>query len=216
MLITLLYHKAGAGRYATPISQLKEHFAYISDHYPTLWPKDPIKGQSVCLTFDDATKDFVEVIYPILERYHLKSVLAVPTRVIDGGSKDHCSWRELKSLAQGGLVHLASHSHSHSDMTTLPLDDLRDEYTHSKELIERHTGVTPTTFVFPYGRCNRSVIKEGKREYETLMRIGSGVNFKWDRLIYRINADGLTRPDFPFPIGWRYFGSTLVNKLRGK
>ena len=83
MLIAPLYHKIGRGKYANSLETLEQHFAYIAAHFPSVLPGEDLpKGTTVCLTFDDAFFDFYHLIFPLLQKYSLKALLAVPTAYI--------------------------------------------------------------------------------------------------------------------------------------
>ncbi len=244
MLLILMYHRVH-GRALGP-DALRAHIRRIRDRYPLVLPGEPLpRGRlSLCLSFDDATVDFYHVVYPLLQALDCKALIAVPTRYIQpdtdlpmayrlaaqdqaGMSGDYatngcplCTWTELRTMQDSGLVACASHSHSHADLAA-PGTDVVSELGRSAELMEQHLGRRPDTFVFPYGGCSRQVRRAVTRYYSYAMRIGSSMNLGWDDnggLLYRVDAENywpqgnLWSDSDAFRWRFKYF----VNRLRGK
>lgn len=224
MLLALLYHKIGNGKYANPLKILDAHFQWIASHYPTVLPGEPLNNKlSVCLTFDDAFFDFYHSIFPLLKKYQLKALLAVPTAYIlektnlspekrlekvqtfpDKAppipSPAFCSWNELKELANSSLIQIASHSLHHRPMTSTHIDP-ENELAASKALLEKNLSISVTSFVYPFGLWNKKVHSIAKKHYQYIFRIGNAHNASWkntNQLLYRINGDQLPKVDFPF------------------
>lgn len=107
MLLAPLYHRVD--------ERIQKHFSCFSQ-YGSLFPGEPLNQKvNICITFDDATRDFYDVVFPLLNTYRLKALLAVPVAFV--GSEGYCSWKELGEMSKSGLVKIASHSMSHPDMT---------------------------------------------------------------------------------------------------
>ena len=244
MLIALLYHKVGEGKYANTLETLDAHFKSIASKYPTVLPAEPLpKGTSVCLTFDDAFFDFYHLIFPLLEKYQLKALLAVPTAYIPDDtsltpeerlakvktfpdkapplpSPAFCTWSELKTLASSPLIQIASHSLHHRPLTSTHVD-AENELLASKTLLEAKLKIPITSFVYPFGLFSRSVHALAKKHYAHIFRIGNAHNLSWkntNQLLYRINADALASPSFPFnPLSrLKHAARFLLNTARNK
>ena len=244
MLLALLYHKIGNSKYGNSLKNLEAHFAYIASHFKTLHPGDPIpSGTSVCLTFDDAFFDFYHLIFPLLQKYHLKALLAVPTAYIQESSKlspqerlekvatfpdkappipspAFCTWEELKTLAHSPLIQIASHSLHHRPLTSKHINP-EEELFLSKKHLEEKLKIAVTSFVYPFGAWDRKVHTLAKKHYKHLFRIGNAHNISWTnthQLLYRINGDQLPSPHFPFDLFSRckHTGCFLLIALRKK
>ena len=242
MLLALLYHKIGNGEYANPIKTLEAHFQWIASHYPTLFPGEALpKKLSVCLTFDDAFFDFYHYVFPLLRKYNLKALLAVPTAYIpdktDLSPKERlekievfpdkappipsptfCTWDELKELAASPYVQIASHSLHHRPMTSSHINP-ENELAASKTILEEKLRISVTSFVYPFGLWNKRVHSIAKRHYKYIFRIGNAHNISWtntNHLLYRINADQLSNISYPFTPFLRLKHSTryLLNTFR--
>lgn len=238
MILIIMYHRlVGLGKLSNCKSLFCDHLKYIKDHYPVILPGDPAKQLSICLTFDDAFFDFYSDIFPLLEQMNLRAVLGVPTKYIlekSDRSKEqrlsipyhqaqslykqapYCTWQELKEIAHTGLVEIASHSHSHPNMT-LPGIDLHQEMILSKQLIEEHLSQSVSTFIYPFGKTNQHLHREIKKVYAYDMRIGEAINDSWQakKPLCRINGDCLSSVAAPFKIKSmiQYFVKYAVEKL---
>lgn len=214
MLLNLMYHKVGEGKYANPLQTFAQQFAYLHEHKNIVLPGDPLaKGSNICLTFDDATVDFYHHIFPLLQQYELKALLAIPVDFIE--KPLHCNWEQICEMERSGLVQIASHSYSHRDLTQ-PGVDLKKEIIYSKRTLEDKLSAPVSTFVFPYGRWSSKLQKKVIEEYSFAMRIGSACNFSWDELLYRIPCDNLSHPLSPFSTGkyGKYIRNFFLNKIR--
>lgn len=221
-----MYHRVGTGKHANSRCLLEEHLQWVQGRYPICLPGDPLpsRKKSVLLTFDDAYASFYFEVFPILKKLQIKALLAVPTDyIIESTSVDPadrmsvpyplamqegifeskaplCTWKELDEMVTSGLVEIASHSATHSNLT-YPLADLEKELVESKEKIEKRLRLCVTSFVYPFGATNRAVQVQVAKEYPYSFRIGSGVNWGWgsgNRPLKRIPADSLGSIDGPF------------------
>lgn len=247
MLLSLLYHRVGSGKYSNPLPFFKEHFRWIQERYRAVLPGDALpEKNAICLTFDDAYYDFYHHVFPLLKKHNLKAVLAVPVGFIPEEvtlssekrleeiitlpaapdapdavpSPAHCTWDELREMHRSGIVHIASHSVNHVPLTAENVDP-EFELLSSKIRLEKELGVPITTFAYPFGKFDERVHALAKEHYAYIMRIGNAVNFSWEntnQLIYRINADGLPRPNAPFhPLRkFQYLTRYFINTLRKK
>lgn len=209
MLTTLLYHRIGTPNSLTSL-QLEKHFIYIKKRYPIVFPGD---SKGVCITFDDATVDFYINVYPLLKKHQIPVILAAPSfyildktaipfeerlsfkkeNLFTPFAKDRgyfCTFKELKEMQDSSLVKIASHSHSHPNLLLSDID-LHKEIVGSKDLLEEKLEAPIETFVYPYGKFNAQIRKLTEKHYTTQMRIGSGINFHTQEMLYRIPCDAL-------------------------
>ncbi|MBF8263232.1 MAG: polysaccharide deacetylase [Parachlamydiales bacterium] len=244
MMLALLYHRVGDGKYANPWPMMDRHLGYIAKRYRTVWPGEPLHlfRREICLTFDDATFDFYYYIFPLLKKYQLRALLAVPVRYIQESSdlapsirlsipyssamkgdiyRTHapfCTWQELREMAHSGLVQIASHSYHHQNLLTPGLD-LELDIAQSKKILEEKLGVEVRTFVYPLGKFNPAIHRQVKRHYDYAMRIGTAWNMSWQNIsgmVYRVISDNLTSVDQQFCLKRKltYLWFYLINTLR--
>ena len=87
------------------------------------------------------------------------------------------NWAEVMKLQELG-VEIGSHTHTHQILTNLDKEDLREQLTHSKELIEIRTKVKCRYFAYPNGdrkdfdKQAIVIIKESGYECALTLNIG--------------------------------------------
>ena len=143
MLLSTMYHHINCDQFSNDLENFEQHLKYVVDRFHIVVPGDtlPKKRDNLCLTFDDAYYDFYYYVFPLLKKYQVKAVLAVPTALISDstditpdlrmslGHKEiyqeknyqkygsFCTWDELREMQDSGFVVMASHSHTHKDLT---------------------------------------------------------------------------------------------------
>jgi Predicted xylanase/chitin deacetylase len=119
---------------------------------------DPFPQGMVTLVFDDGRASQFENALPILKAGGLKTTYAIitqPQRVRDSSIKAFMTWAEIAMLHDEGNE-IAAHSRAHRDLTTLTRSEMRGEVQGAyQDLVTR--GLTPKTFVYPYGAVNSKV-----------------------------------------------------------
>ena len=162
MLICPLYHRINKEKYSNSLDIMTAHLQYISQRYNVVVPGEPLHrtNTNICLTFDDAFFDFYHYVFPLLQKYGVRALLAVPVKYIqeqttvpaatrlavlhDDAQLDaeyqrnvpFCTWAELKEMAESGVVQMASHSFSHSAIRNDGSVDLDCELLASKRILE--------------------------------------------------------------------------------
>lgn len=154
-----MYHHVNSDRCSNDLAIFEKHLEYISSNFTTLFPGEKITGNSLCLTFDDAYADFYYLIFPLLKKYNLKALLAVPSKyILDSTDFDmkhrlqyehndlfqkfeeatFCTFEELDEMINSGLVQIGSHSHSHINLLEENVD-IEEELVISKKILEQNS-----------------------------------------------------------------------------
>ena len=243
MILTLLYHGINNTPYSNDLSLLEKHLIFLRDTYPIVWPGEKIANNkiSICLTFDDACFDFYYYVFPLLQKYHIKAVLSIPTAFIGNESllspekrlqavddfhhkkknskEAFCTWKEIDTMYRSHLIYPASHGHTHQDLTKDI--DLEQEIILSKKILEKELNTSISCFVYPFGKFSKGIHQILKKHYPYIMRIGNSFNLSWhnrSNLIYRINCDNLQSIHQSFKIfSFLSYGlSYIKNTIRGR
>ena len=241
MIPVVMYHHINSDD--LPLSNsdamMGAHLRLVSERYKSVFPGEEAKNP-ICLTFDDAYYDFYHYVFPLLKRYDLKALLAVPSayildttdvepsvrlslthREIYEGEhyRTHapfCTYAELREMIASGHVMVASHSMNHVNLTE-PGIDLEREIVGSKIALEEKLGCRVDAFVLPFGKYNRQAAALAREHYNYVFRIGNALNPSWKGiggLIYRIKGDGLKTPDELFkPLKQLGFWSKTIVKM---
>lgn len=216
-----MYHHVNSDRCSNNLEIFEKHLAYIAKNFKSVLPGEDLTKNSICLTFDDAYADFYFLIYPLLKKYKLKALLAVPSKYIlercdatpstrmgfehndlfDNYTKGtFCTYTELKEMLESGLISIASHSHSHTNLLQDNIN-LTEEIQLSKNILQEKLGVSVESFVFPFGKYNKKILQETKRYYKYAFRIGNAIHSDFNGIngvIYRVDGDNLAAPDTIF------------------
>ncbi len=240
MLISTLYHNINADKYSNKYDIFEKHLIYIKNNFNIVVPNDNLKGDDICLTFDDAFFNFYVYVFPLLKKHKIKAILSVPAKFIlettthqkqdrlnilhddtyeNINKAPFCTFKELQEMVDSGFVIVASHSYSHTNLKTQ--NNLVDELDKSKDILEKRLGIICDSFVFPFGKYDDIVVKEAKKRYKWLFRIGNGLNRDFDGidgLIYRINADNLKdkKDIFSFKNMLKYRLKSWLKSTQGK
>jgi peptidoglycan/xylan/chitin deacetylase (PgdA/CDA1 family) len=113
----------------------------------------------IVITFDDGYKDFLEAAVPILKKNNFTASIFIPTELIGSTSqwdsfnknKPLLDWQELKEVARLGYD-IGSHSKTHPDLTMLTNEQLQDELSQSKQMLENELHITIPSFSYPFGK----------------------------------------------------------------
>ena len=241
MLISVMYHHVNSDRCSNDLAIFEEHLKYIKENFVSVFPAEKVEKNSICLTFDDAYADFYFLIFPLLKKYNLKALLAIPSKYILEDTDElpenrmnfehndlfinyekatFCTYKELKEMRDSGLVEFASHSHSHINLLENEVD-LDLELRVSKEILEEKLDVKVKSFVFPFGKYNQNILKEAKKYYKYNFRIGNAIHKDFSGIngaIYRVDGDGLKSADEIFTLSkiLKYKFKAFTKKLGNK
>ena len=210
----MMYHHLNSDRCSNDLDIFESHLKYIKENFTTTFPTQNLQKSAICLVFDDGYYDFYKLIFPLLEKYNLKALLAVTPKYIldDCDSSDDerlnhehndlfehykkgtfCTYKELKQMHESGLVQIVSHSYSHINLVEDDVD-LEKELVLSKQMIEEKLGIKVESFVYPFGKYNQKILDETMKHYKYSFRIGNATNKDFSGIngvIYRIDGDNL-------------------------
>lgn len=120
--------------------------------------KTELPERVAVITIDDGELNGYSVAYPILAERGIPFTLAIATEAVDlHRTRGTIPWATLREMTRSGLVDIASHSHSHVNLTRLDDAALVAELERSRESIERELGVRAEAFVFPLGAHDERV-----------------------------------------------------------
>lgn len=111
------------------------------------------KNGYLALTFDDGPSEYTSWLLDILAKHHVKATFFVLGENVSGSRERNC----LRRMRDEGHI-IASHTWSHTDLTSLGQYDIEYEMKKTNRLIEDITGLRPRFMRPPYGHVNDYVV----------------------------------------------------------
>jgi peptidoglycan/xylan/chitin deacetylase (PgdA/CDA1 family) len=174
----LMYHYISAApengdRYVKDLAVTPENFeaqvqwlhdqGYTSitpdDLIAALWRGQPLPPKPIMFTFDDGYIDAYANAFPILKTFGYTGTFFIVTDWLDENKVGYINWDMARAMVQGGMS-VQSHSRSHDDFRRRSHEWYVDQIAGSLNAIEKHTGVRPKFFCYPYGGYDNVAIRE--------------------------------------------------------
>ena len=152
-----MYHRFGESKYPstnTTKEQLEAHLSYLTEkNFDFIFAKDLLKPETlskktISITVDDAYLSFYEVGLPIFEKFNIPVTLFLNTENV--GGNNYMSWIQLQDTLTRG-VDIQNHTHSHSSLSALSVEEITNEIEKSQALIFDNLGIVPNLFAYPFG-----------------------------------------------------------------
>jgi len=139
-------------------------------------PPDSYEDQpdkTVILTFDDGSVSVFRNGFPILQKFHIPAVIFPITSLIEKeelsipGSANKApvsflSLVQIRLLSDAGWE-TGSHLVSHKPVTELNDQEISNELTQSKHILEQITGKPVITVAYPYGSYDQRILQMAKQ-----------------------------------------------------
>jgi peptidoglycan/xylan/chitin deacetylase (PgdA/CDA1 family) len=186
--IILLYHAVGSGPNAmseqlffNQMHWLKQNCEVLSLSELLTTPCNPNMIQ-VALSFDDGYACLYDVCSPILENLNLSSMVYLNTGWISDNIETRCSsnpqlghylgenfltWGEVEQLVVKKWE-VGSHGVEHVDLTQMKRQDIQQQLTKSKKMIEEKLQIACPHFAYTWGRHSqevRALVKQAGYQY---------------------------------------------------
>lgn len=165
-----VYHRFNDSRHPstnTTNEELRANFEFFKSNgykvvplhllVETIKQKKEVPDNWVVLTIDDNYKSFYENGLPIFKEYGYPFSLFV---FVEGTHKrypDYTSWEDLKEIAKYGAIEF--HSYGHKHLQKLSNEEIIKDFDKGMQLIQKHLGIKPRYFSYPYGEYTSRVKK---------------------------------------------------------
>lgn len=126
----------------------------------------------VTIMFDDGELNAYEQGLPAMEKFGWPGTTAAITEMI--GEEGFMTGKMLQEL-QGKGWEIVSHGVTHTDLTTLPANERRQEFGRSKRALTR-LGLAVNHFALPFGAYSAEIMAGGQKFYQTLRAYEQGSN----------------------------------------
>jgi len=143
----------------------------------------PLPEKPILLTFDDGYYNNYLYAYPLLQKYNMKAVISpIVTwsafysdnpQESNGEIYSHITWEQMREMTASGLVEIQNHSYNlhenkaghrkgaqkvSTESETVYQGMLREDLAMAQRRLAAEAGVTPTTFVYPFGAMSREAL----------------------------------------------------------
>lgn len=212
-VVVLIYHRVGGDSgleldlprsvFADQLARLASsgRVMTLDDALDVLEGPEPPALDPVVLTFDDGTRDFVDITVPLLEEHGVPVTLYVATSFIEEQrpfpyGAPPLSWAGLAEAFSTGLVAVGSHTHTHALLDRLSPDLIDDELDVADDLIGEHVGVRPTHFAYPKALAGSPAADRAVRaRYRSAALAGTRANVVGATDPYRLARSPVQRSD---------------------
>ena len=170
--LVLMYHCVsdtvnGAENLHVRPSELRGHIeALIEKGYTFIFADEfgYSDRKTVIMTFDDGYTDNYTEMFPIIKEYNVKVTVFVISDWIEGS--DFMTAAMIKEMSDSGLVSIQSHTANHYTLSSLGENELRDQFSRSKDRLESITGRSVKAISYPGGFYNAQTIEIAKEYYD--------------------------------------------------
>ena len=126
--------------------------------------KTMLSSHAVMITLDDGWEDNYTYAFPILQKMKVPATIFLSTAYIDQ-AEGVLNRSQIDEMHASGLIEFSSHGVNHKRLRDLTDEEVLDELTQSKSIIEEKLGKPLLTFCYPYGafdiRIRSLVFKAG-------------------------------------------------------
>jgi len=147
----LNYHMVNELEHSLAVSP-KDFDKQMAWLYGALSGMGKLPEKPVMITFDDGYVDNYQIAYPILQKYDFTATILVVTEMV-GKKPGYLTWEQLFEMEKNGFS-IEGHTMTHRALTSLTDDEVKEEISASKRMIEEKLGKTVTCFAYPAGAYN--------------------------------------------------------------
>lgn len=168
------------------------HVVSMDDFFDFLEFKKELPTKSVVLTVDDGWCSLYEIGFPVFKQYGYPVTLFLYTDLVH--DKTCLSWDQVREMKQNGFA-VGSHSKTHRSLNGPNEDENFDQFFAAvqqevnavEKLTDKHLGITPRYFAYPYGASSELLIAFLKKKgYRGAFKVSPGSNpFYMDRFQIR-------------------------------
>ena len=151
-----MQYLADNGYYVAPLAQVR---AFLEG-------KEPLPKKTVAITIDDGYRSTYEIAFPVLRKHGFPATVFLYSDFV--GASDALTWQQMKEMTASHLIDVQPHSKTHSNLTQRHFGEsdaayrerIRREVEMPVNVIRERLEVASTTYAYPYGDVNDTVVNE--------------------------------------------------------
>jgi len=213
----LIYHQVGAGTgkqtdlalsdFMWQVDWLVENREIVDLETAIQRWDEPGSERFVVITFDDGYRDTFTTAYPILFRHSIPFTLYISTEMVASSDETSLTWSQVGTMFESGLLTIGSHTHAHADLRRLGREAILEEMGEADDVIQRHLGLAPAHFAYPWGYWSETADPIVRERYESAA-LGAA-----SRAVTRLDPHLLHRFPVQLSDGKRWFRTRLNEGL---
>lgn len=141
---------------STSLELFKLHVDVILNQGFKIVPEITNNTKQVKIQFDDGFRGLLDC-YDYLKSQQIPIEVFIITDKI--GCKNYLDKTNIHDLYNDGLISFSSHTHTHSDLSNCSIEDVRNELTISKHILEDMLHQEIVSLCYPMGYFSSSVIR---------------------------------------------------------
>jgi peptidoglycan/xylan/chitin deacetylase (PgdA/CDA1 family) len=153
------FYRISAEEFEALLSELRKlGYRTVSSRHFREWQQGvrTLPERVVVFTFDDGYASHFERVAPLLLRYRFSGTFFVTTDLV--GQPGYVTWEQLRKLIFLGME-IGSHGRSHRPLTQLSPEEVAEELSTSKRVLEERLGVPVHALAAPGGFWSAAVAK---------------------------------------------------------
>lgn len=168
---------------------------------PQVQPKEGL----VSFTFDDGLLNYYTKVYPAMKLRGINGTIYAMANWTEDGARFEGNplipFPQLYEMQQNGWE-IASHGVAHKRMTNLSDEELEEELSLSKKILEEN-GLDIVSFAFPFGHFDDKSVEEAKKYYITARPLLLGYNEKGNIDWFKLRSRWVMNTHSPEEVcGW--------------
>lgn len=154
-----LHVKKAVTEMSTPLEKFKEHLSVIRAEGFAIVADITRSSEQVKIQFDDGFKGIYDC-YPYIKENKIPIEIFVISENIN--TEGFLSLAQIKELGKDELIRISSHTHTHPELGLCSDDQIREELTKSKEILEKRIGQEVRALCYPKGSFSKHVVAIAK------------------------------------------------------
>ncbi|MEL1135094.1 polysaccharide deacetylase family protein [Desulfitobacterium sp. THU1] len=137
----------------------------LDELYHYFYEDGVLPEKPIVITFDDGYEDNYTHAFPIADKFGYHGTIFMVTDWIDGAG--YLKREQLLEMSQAGWQ-IGSHTKSHPYLNSISTEQIKEELSSSKKILEDLLGTAVNFFAYPYGINNPTIIEQSKEAGYTM------------------------------------------------